>query len=366
MERQLYYLCYLRGAAALWVALHHATTGLVYFTLPSSDIVTRFFHRGWLGVDLFFILSGFILAYTYSKTPWTGEALKSFFIKRFARVYPVHFSVLTFLLLAVSLVSLAGKASALNDNFNESNFFAQLLLMHGIGFIEPGGWNLVSWSVSSEALAYVLFPLLSFLIRFKMTVLSLISFLIAMVTLSVTLAFYLNSSDKFILDFEYTWFRVLNEFFMGMLLFKLYFVLKKHWAFGFLAMIGIGGIILQGLVASSFYDFMYITYFMMIILGLALLPERRKNRALSYLGEISYSFYLIHSFVIVSLNQLSKKIEMLQSPVVVISLFLLISGLLAMMIYEQVEVKARKLLLESLLSSKKNQIRKAELTINVS
>src|SRR5580692_1014672 len=81
----------LRGIAALIVVLHH-TKYTMLVPLP------RFFSNGYLMVDLFFVLSGFVVYHSYSqKISGTRDILKFMFL-RFGRLYPLHlFFLLIFL-----------------------------------------------------------------------------------------------------------------------------------------------------------------------------------------------------------------------------------------------------------------------------
>ncbi len=76
----------LRGIVALWVVLFHLVQ---YFPIIDFPIIKA----GWLGVDFFFVLSGFVLAYNYYH--WFSDKVelksyKKFIWLRIARIYPVH------------------------------------------------------------------------------------------------------------------------------------------------------------------------------------------------------------------------------------------------------------------------------------
>jgi peptidoglycan/LPS O-acetylase OafA/YrhL len=91
----------LRIVAAMWVLMHHLS-GEILTLLPGLSFLAPVMGRGGMGVDLFFILSGFILSYQYgdrlgSRFSWQ-ESLR-FIRLRVARVYPVHFVTLHMALL---------------------------------------------------------------------------------------------------------------------------------------------------------------------------------------------------------------------------------------------------------------------------
>src|SRR6185437_5078025 len=84
----------LRGIAAIWVVLFH-------LFWPGIDPVTR---TGYLGVDIFFILSGFVLSHVYfcKEEFFTRSGYRRFLLTRLARIYPLHLATLIFLLIIVA------------------------------------------------------------------------------------------------------------------------------------------------------------------------------------------------------------------------------------------------------------------------
>ena len=149
----------LRGYAALMVCLHHYNyrkSGTLFY-----DIVAK----GDWGVIVFFVLSGFVLAYVYQD--WFKSGLqKSDFIHfmrlRLARVYPLHLVML----ILWGLLILYGRI-AITENDTLYTFLLNLTLTHAWGFTPTLSWNLPSWSISSELFCYLLFPLLIVLVRNK-------------------------------------------------------------------------------------------------------------------------------------------------------------------------------------------------------
>ncbi len=83
----------LRFALALWVIMHHLTGKNMLLehwaqTLPSP--LQSILRGGYLAVQSFFLLSGFVLAQSYASTRWNRKSLTKFAIARFARIYPVY------------------------------------------------------------------------------------------------------------------------------------------------------------------------------------------------------------------------------------------------------------------------------------
>lgn len=144
----------IRGYAAVWVCVHH----YAYPSLGANDrgLLLNFLTQGHWGVFVFFVLSGFLLAYVYSS--WFSNSVSSrqyfrFVQLRVARVYPLHFSALC-LWLAAWLLGFIG----LNSNDTFYTFVLNLLLVHAWGFTSEISWNQPSWSISTELFSYLLFP----------------------------------------------------------------------------------------------------------------------------------------------------------------------------------------------------------------
>ncbi|KQM85343.1 hypothetical protein ASE67_13025 [Sphingomonas sp. Leaf23] len=146
-----------RGVAALSVMVYHLPQHSVFaaFRLPLFD-------RAYLCVDLFFVLSGFVMAIGYrdlvdARPSTTRYAM--FLRHRLARVFPLHLVVtLAFLLRAMVNVSGDGTSVSAGD------VGANLLMIQswGLGTTALAG---NSWSVSTEWVAYLLFPLLAIAVR---------------------------------------------------------------------------------------------------------------------------------------------------------------------------------------------------------
>ena len=141
----------LRGVAALYVVFFHAN-GLAAF--PS--VVRPFVSHGYMAVDLFFILSGFVMAMTYGNLFENGFSLKtfkSFLLLRLARIYPLY--ILMTLITAVLITTVLSDTYRFDDNVLRAlPFNAVMIQVWGTAYaIVPP-----SWSISTEWAAYMLFP----------------------------------------------------------------------------------------------------------------------------------------------------------------------------------------------------------------
>ena len=115
--------------------------------------------KGYLGVELFFVLSGFILSHVYAAAVESGRFRYGGFVwARLARIYPLH------LLTLAAMGVLAGAAAVLrvvpeHAIAPPASLPAHLTLTHAWGVLPGGSWNHPSWSISAEWAAYLAFPL---------------------------------------------------------------------------------------------------------------------------------------------------------------------------------------------------------------
>jgi peptidoglycan/LPS O-acetylase OafA/YrhL len=177
MDKQIGALTSLRGIAALIVAVHH----FAYYTLPQTgkflSSYSHFFKNGYLCVDFFFVLSGFIMAYMYAND-FYGQVDKSDYWKylraRFARIYPLHLFTLLVLVGLELIKMIAGDSSAFTDKFNLTALAANIFLLQAFDLNCPPlfwcgtYWNEPAWSISVEFVIYTLFPFILYsILRLK-------------------------------------------------------------------------------------------------------------------------------------------------------------------------------------------------------
>jgi peptidoglycan/LPS O-acetylase OafA/YrhL len=151
MPRNLKPLTALRFFAAMWVVAYQFWPAL---GRDRPMLLTK----GYLGVDLFFILSGFILCHVY--LPCFGErrfSYREFLWARLARIYPTHIVTLIGFGALVYVGSLVGVRAGGNVLVWPS-LPAQLTLTQAWGLGPLGGWNHPAWSISAEWFAYLCFP----------------------------------------------------------------------------------------------------------------------------------------------------------------------------------------------------------------
>ncbi|MDP1642374.1 MAG: acyltransferase [Phenylobacterium sp.] len=151
--QQIHPLTSLRFFAAFWVVLFH------YWPALATGATPLFVAKGYLGVELFFVLSGFILCHVYrSQVEAGGFNYGGFLWARLARVYPLHLATLIGMGVLAAAAGAAGFAVDPNILSWEA-LLPNLLLVQAWGFAPVAGWNHPSWSISAEWFAYLTFPL---------------------------------------------------------------------------------------------------------------------------------------------------------------------------------------------------------------
>jgi peptidoglycan/LPS O-acetylase OafA/YrhL len=145
-----------RFFAAFWVVLYH------YWPKLDVGFTPAIATKGYLGVEAFFILSGFILCHVYLRGFGEGRFRYADFLwNRLARVYPLHLATLA----GVGAMAIVGTIAGLRVDPNILSWPslpANLLLVHAWGFAPVAGWNHASWSISAEWFAYLAFPAFAF------------------------------------------------------------------------------------------------------------------------------------------------------------------------------------------------------------
>lgn len=108
---------------------------------------------GNLAVDVFFVLSGFVLALTYAKGLQSFSDARGFLWRRLSRVYPLHALILT-AFVAVAFVTDRGRAGS---PYNLTYLAASFALVQNWGLLERLRWNVPAWSISTEWGAYLVY-----------------------------------------------------------------------------------------------------------------------------------------------------------------------------------------------------------------
>lgn len=321
-RRDIPQLTGLRAVAAFAVVLCHLSAAMQTGTIKSL------LGQGWIAVDLFFILSGYILAHTYPEPVY-----REFILKRIARIYPVHLFtfIVTFGVFLFYLGSDVHLAAGGPGTVYE--FFRHLTLTQAWFGYRSGLWNGVSWSLSAEWFVYLCFPLLLWLSRKPKPWIALVGLMVLYLILSNTFAHTNN-----VLMFKTAIPRVTFCFLMGLMAYRT--KINGAWADLITVAIPFLGLILTSHhLWAWYYAPLLLVWIMALGSGTSVTARLLSLPVMVWLGEISYSLYMVHGPILEVFKH-----YLPQSPQIMLE-ELLTMLLVAALTYEFVEVPARKYIL---------------------
>lgn len=293
-----------RFIAAFAVVLFHFH---FHFRLEMREDIanyTQLLSKLYLSVDFFFILSGFIMAHSYSTQVADGNFnFWDFMKRRFARIYPVHFVTLLAFCALGFLFYILGIKPNIPEKYALEAIPLNIFLLQAYGFTKEGTFNTPSWSISAEWLAYLLFfpycSLLLYLNKFN-------KFLAPLISAIFIIGFYLVvplivGDPMPTLAHNFGILRILPEFFYGIAVYLLLcraipsqklcsalwvssaiaILLSLHFGVEDIISIFLFGLIIYALAARSCYGQNHIL----------------DKRIFVYGGEISYSMYMTHAII---------------------------------------------------------------------
>lgn len=296
-----------RAVAALWVVLFHLNVAMTPVHGRLGSVVAH----GLFGVDLFFVLSGFVLSMVYARRlpeRFQWSAYRDFLVRRFAKIYPLH---LLTLLTMIGLVFVAARLHIAATSGAENTVWTAIcsaLMLHSLGLSDLG-WNVPSWSVSAEWFAYsVLFVPMVLLLRGVRAVY--VAGLPIALLVALGLATPLLGDPWTTLDSRGA-LRILPEFLCGYLLYR--FVQEKPVRHGdAVAALGVALLLLACYLPGGNL-WLLVPSVMVLLAGLhaggPLTDRLFGNRVLVALGDASYSTYLLQTFVLIAAKQVCQRLH---------------------------------------------------------
>lgn len=338
----------IRAVAAWWVVLFHTKEHLAPF-LPR--LVLGVIGAGNLGVDLFFVLSGFVIALNYAERMDGGwPSYVDFLKRRFARIYPLHICVLAAMVLYAILVY--ARSGHLTPNYDFAYLPAHILLVQAWGIDPLLRWNDPAWSISAEMMAYLLFPAI---VRLRLRRWPIAAQVAAIAGLIVLLrgcfaALGLDQIGENVMRAG-LW-RCLCEFTIGAILCAIFLAQRRsagRWV-PTLLIVGSACVAAAGLALELNAIIVVPIVFALLVLGLAFANARGRTildaPLLVYLGDISYSTYLVHFFVLVLLKAPLRPGALIPPAELAAYFVLVLIG--SMLLYARVELPAQRELLARL------------------
>jgi len=285
-----------RFFAAAWVVLFHFRGDMVAM-FPAWQQATWFVSGGYLGVDLFFVLSGFVITFNYVDRfrRFDGKTYRQFLGLRLARMYPVQLATIA----AVAVLVEAAHAvhRTLHHSYGLVDLVKNVLLINAWTLHTPHlSWDYPAWSISAEWFAYLLFPLLALLlIRVESVRVSAVCALAALFA-------YVGMSHLGVFAGS-PLVRISAEFTAGGFLARLYPLVRSGRGWGLLALgstIAVPCLLYftPPRVSSQALVFPFAGIVIGLSLGRGLLGAFLALPSVVFLGEVSYSLYMTHAVIL--------------------------------------------------------------------
>lgn len=296
VKRELFGVQYLRGIAAILVVLSHITAQCTFPKYFNREIFGSFFLAGTVGVELFFVISGFIITYVslsnYTLQPTLSAG--SFLQKRFQRIVPFMW---------ICIIGYAILKSMGRGSFPITPYLRAMVLFP-VGEVQPN----VIWTLKHEFLFYSLFCLFGIYLRKW-------PYLIAwFLSPFIWFAFFNDDASFFSELGEFLFNKVNILFGMGFLLGiaykKGFFTYSINTGFSFVwsLLLSIPLLLFAYVSGQERIDLAFnfaiisgIISTALLLFGISLIPKEPMNymdRVGLLLGDASYSIYLTHSAII--------------------------------------------------------------------
>lgn len=299
-----------RGICALFVALMHLPVLSHFYAEP-------FFRNSYLFVDFFFVLSGFVITFSYGDKIVDWRSAGKFMVRRIGRIWPLHM-VMLFLFFDLELVKFVmngwyGGAHQLpfTGETSAEALLTNTLLIHASGIHDVNTWNKASWSISAEFIVYAGFALT--LIAFRSRA-SLALALLAAVGVVVLIDFSPQYMDT---QQEFGVLRCLFGFAVGHLVYRLYRHTAADGGPRFGTMVEAAALVLVAIFvsragrgpATMFAPLLFGVVVYIFACADGIFSKLLSTRFFRRLGELSFSIYMIHLFGVEMLMKVANVME---------------------------------------------------------
>ncbi|MFB0612123.1 acyltransferase family protein [Aurantiacibacter poecillastricola] len=285
----------LRGIAAWMVVLYHARLSLTEWMSEAGLAIAG---KGYLAVDLFFMLSGFVMWLNY------GERLRregaagapAFWWRRLARIWPLHGAILLAMVCFALVLLATGRDMA---NYPLAELPLHVLLLQNWGLTSELSWNHPAWSISAEMGAYLMFPLAVVAVRWeRMGPVMLATGIVACAFVLHGIFAVAGAQNLGHQIPRLGLVRCIVEFGMGMMLANLW----QHWrnrrgaalVVALAAGLAFTGLLLPGMQETLVVPLGFALLLLALALDSGLASRLLSARPLVWLGDTSYATYLAH------------------------------------------------------------------------
>ncbi|MGU3502560.1 acyltransferase family protein [Mycobacterium sp. C31M] len=307
----------LRLFAAIWVVLFHFRP-MLYEAAPGvTEALAPALNSGAQGVDLFFILSGFVLAWNYLDRmgpTWSTRDTLHFLWMRLARVWPVYLVTLHLAALWIIFTLYVGRfPSEVADTLTATSYIRQLFLVQlwYQPYFDGSSWDGPAWSISAEWLAYLIFGFLALVVFRLASATRARSLLLLSFAATLPPVMFLLASGQFYTP--WSWLpRILMQFTAGVIACAA--VRRLHPSDRARTAAGVASIVLAATIVGSLYwldahpipdvidsggvvDLLFVPLVVTLSIGAGTLPRLLSARVLVYGGQISFSLYMVHELV---------------------------------------------------------------------
>lgn len=355
----------LRIVAALWVVLFHFRP-LLWAASPRLEAdLAPLLNAGAQGVDLFFILSGFVLTWNYLDRMGRAFSMRGtvhFLWLRLSRVFPIYLVTMHIAAVWIIFTLHVGTTPSPDvENFTAVSYLRQLFMVQlwFSPFFDETSWDGPAWSISAEWLAYLLFAALILLI-FRIAQVSRARTLLVLAfaaALPPTLLLLANG----VLYTPWSWVpRIIAQFAAGALacaaVRRLRISERGRRVAGYISLLILGVIVgglyyfdahpIAGMVDSGgILAVLFMPLVVALSIGVGSLPAWLSTRAMVYGGQISFSLYMIHEPVHTAWNWVAQEYR-LDLPMwgmkLVVAGLIAAALLLSVVLFRHVEEPARR------------------------
>lgn len=283
-----------------------------------ADIVRHSF----LFVDFFFVLSGFVIALNYQDRLLKGYSLSRFMMLRFFRVWPLHIFVL--IIYVISEVVLAGSSAlqeaigreAFNEKHSESALLTNIFLVQSLPEVHSDvTWNEPSWSISVEFYTYLIYAAgLALIMRLPWTPILLVLGLVSILIICPAIIYFMSENKSIFVMSGGGLFRCLYGFAAGVLIAMVHVRFRdrhlalfsgRNIASVIEALAVIGTVAFVSFAGFTSFNLAAPVVFAAVIAVFApqagMISDFLRRRPLLKLGELSYSLYMVHFFLLAML-----------------------------------------------------------------